>query len=166
MLMHKKIGLTELEALPITNQQEIPEEYRDVFGHMNVMWYTRLFGYSFDKFGGLFGFDVAYFRANLIGSFALETHLRYLSEVCIAQHITIRSRALDRSEKRIHYIHFMTVDETGTLAATAEHISAHIDMRTRRMSPMPPDVCARFDELVARQNQLPWDPPVCGSMKP
>jgi acyl-CoA thioester hydrolase len=164
--MHKKIGLAELEDLPITNQQEIPEEYRDVFGHMNVMWYTRLFGYSFDKFGGLFGFDVAYCRANLIGSFALETHIRYLSEVCIAQHITIRSRALGRSEKRIHYIHFMSVDDTGTLAATAEHISAHIDMGTRRMSPMPRDVCARFDDLVARQNQLSWNPPVCGSMKP
>ncbi|KKL48258.1 hypothetical protein LCGC14_2327320 [marine sediment metagenome] len=68
--MHKKIGLAELEDLPITNGQEIPEEYRDVFGHMNVMWYARLFGYSFDKFGRLFGFDVAYFRANLIGTFS------------------------------------------------------------------------------------------------
>ena len=164
--MHKKIGLAELEDLPITNGQEIPEEYRDVFGHMNVMWYARLFGYSSEKFGRLYGFDAAYCLANQIGSFALEAHLRYLSEVCIGHHITIRSRALGRSEKRIHYMHFMTIDETSGLAATAEFITAHVDMGTRRMAPMPVDVCARFDEVLARQNQLPWDPPVCGSMKP
>jgi acyl-CoA thioester hydrolase len=164
--MHKKVDLADLQNLPITNQQEIPEEYRDAFGHMNVMWYTRLFGYSFDKFGSQFGFNIAYCRANQIGHFVLETHIRYLSEVRVGQHITIRSRALGRTEKRIHYIHFMTIDETGALASTAEHVSAHIDMHVRRMSPIPAEFCARYDELVARQNQLSWDPPVCGSMKP
>ena len=31
-------------ALPITLQTVIPEDYIDVMGHMNVMWYTHLFG--------------------------------------------------------------------------------------------------------------------------
>ena len=166
MLVHKKIGPAELEELPVTNEMEIPEEYRDIFGHMNVMWYARLFGYASERLGRLFGFDAAYCQANNIGSFALETHLHYVNEVCIGQHITIRSRALGRSAKRTHYIHFMTIDETGALAATAEHITAHVDLTARRMAPMPPDVCERFDELLARHGQLAWEPPVCGSMKP
>lgn len=166
MLLHKKIGLAELAELPIVYQLEIPEEYRDIFGHMNVMWYTRIFGSSSERFGRLFGFDAAYCRANAVGSFALETHLHYISEVCVGQHITVRSRALGRSAKRTHYIQFMTVDETGELASTAEHITAHVDLQARRMAPMPDGVCARFDEILARQNQLGWDPPVCGAMKP
>jgi hypothetical protein len=34
------------------------------------------------------------------------------------------------------------------------------------MTPLAPELAARFDELVARQNQLGWEAPVCGSMKP
>jgi hypothetical protein len=63
-------------------------------------------------------------------------------------------------------MHFMTVDETGALAATQEHIGAHIDMRIRRMAPFPADVAARFDALAARHAGLGWQAPVCGSMKP
>ena len=89
-------------------------------------------------FADAFGFSEAYIRANQTGSFALETHVRYLSEVHIGQHVTIRSRALGRSAKRMHFMHFMTIDETGTLAATQEHVGAHIDMRMPRMAPCRP----------------------------
>ncbi len=100
------------------------------------------------------------------GAFALETHVRYLSEVHVGWNVTIRSRAIGRSEKRFHFMHFMTVDESGKLAATQEHIAAHIDMRERRMAPMPPEIAAQFDALVERQNQLGWEAPVCGAMTP
>lgn len=155
-----------LEGLPITLRHEIPESYRDEMGHMNVMWYTHLFSHAFGGFADQFGFNEAYFRANQTGSFALETHVRYLSEVHIGQHVTVRSRALGRSAKRVHFMHFMTIDETGALAATQEHIGAHIDMRIRRMTPMPETITARFDKLVAEQNRLGWEAPVCGAMKP
>jgi acyl-CoA thioester hydrolase len=164
--MNRKSPPLDLSGLPITHRQEIPESYRDEMGHMNVLWYTFLFGCSFDKFAGQFGFDDAYFLANQMGSFALETHIRYLAEVHIGKHVTIRSRALGRSEKRLHFMHFMTIDETGALAATQEHIGAHIDMRIRRMAPLPESITTRFDKLVAEQNALGWDPPVCGAMKP
>jgi acyl-CoA thioester hydrolase len=164
--MHKKISLVDLEGLPITYRKEIPENYRDEMGHMNVMWYTHLFSQAFDKFGALWAFDWATWKQRGIGSFVLEAHIRYLAEVRVGQHITLRSRALSRSAKRFHYMHFMTIDETGALAATAEQISGHMDMTLRRMSPMAPELCAKFDALVAKQNQLGWEPPVCGSMQP
>ncbi len=155
-----------LEQLPVTLRQQIPEEYRDIFGHMNVMWYTRLFGMAFGNFGEEFGFGRDYMLANQVGSFALESHTRYLAEVHIGNHITIRSRLLGRSAKRMHFMHFMTIDESGALAATQEHVGAHIDMRIRRMAPLPPEITERFDRLVAQQNALGWDAPVCGVMKP
>src|SRR5450755_4082794 len=106
----------DLSALPITYRKLIPENYRDEMGHMNVMWYTHLFSCSFEKFADQFGFNEAYFRAHHAGSFALETHVRYLAEVRIGQHVTVRSRALGRSAKLLHFMHFMTIDESGALA--------------------------------------------------
>jgi len=161
-----KLPPFNLEGLPITLRHEIPQRYRDEMGHMNVMWYTHLFGCAFVGFAEQFGFNEDYFRASHTGSFALETHVRYLSEVHIGNHVTIRSRALGRSEKRIHFMHFMTIDESGALAATQEHVGAHIDMRVRRMAPFPAELAARFDNLVEAQNRLGWDAPVCGAMKP
>lgn len=161
-----KIPKLDLEGLPVTHRQEIPESYRDEMGHMNVMWYTYLFGCAFGEFADQFGFNDAYFLANHTGSFALETHVRYLNEVHIGRHVTLRSRAIGRSAKRIHFMHFMTIDQTGALAATQEHIGAHIDMRSRRMAPLPPDIAERFDRLVDAQNRLGWDAPVCGVMRP
>jgi len=161
-----KLPLMNLEGLPITYRKEIPESYRDEMGHMNVMWYTHLFSQAFELFADRFGFNEAYFLANQTGSFALETHVRYLAEVHIGRNVTVRSRALGRSAKRIHFMHFMTIDETGALAAIQEHVGAHIDMRARRMAPLPADIAARFDRLVAEQNQLGWEAPVCGVMKP
>jgi acyl-CoA thioester hydrolase len=155
-----------LDLLPITLRQEIPEEYRDIFGHMNVMWYTRLFGMSFGNFGEGFGFGREYMQANHVGSFALESHTRYLAEVHIGNHITVRSRLLGRSAKRLHFIHFMSLDETGALAATQENISAHIDMNIRRSSPFPELIATQLDKLLAEHNALDWQAPVCGSMKP
>jgi acyl-CoA thioester hydrolase len=156
----------DLSGLPITLQRAIPEEYRDEMGHMNVMWYTHLFSWAFGGFADQFGFNEAYFREHHCGSFALETHTRYLSEVHIGNHVTVRSRALGRSAKRIHFMHFMTIDESGALAAIQEHIGAHIDMKVRRMAPLPESITTRFDKIVAEQNQLGWDAPICGVMKP
>jgi acyl-CoA thioester hydrolase len=164
--MAKKIPPLDLEGLPVTYRQAIPEDYRDMMGHMNVMWYAHLFSCCFEKFGGMFGHTKDYFRANNKGSFALETHIRYLNEVHIGHHITIRSRALGRSAKRFHFMHLMTIDETGALAAVQEHVGAHIDMRQRRMAPMSPEIAERFDRLIEAHNALGWDPPVCGVMGP
>jgi acyl-CoA thioester hydrolase len=73
---------------------------------------------------------------------------------------------LGRSAKRLHFIHFMTVDETGALAATQENVSAHIDMRIRRTSSFPASITDRFDKLLAQHESFGWTAPVCGAMKP
>lgn len=164
--MNRQIPPELLESLPITYQALIPEHYRDEMGHMNVMWYTHLFSQSFAKFGDQFGLNEAYFRANLRGSFALESHFRFLAEVHIGKQITVRTRLLGRSAKRLHFMHFMSIDESGALAATQENVSAHIDMRIRRMCPLPDDIADRYDRIAAQQNRLSWSAPVCGVMKP
>lgn len=154
-----------LHDLPITGRAEIPTSYLDQMGHMNVMWYTHLFS---NAVWGLFqhiGFTEEYMRGAHAGSFALELHVRYIVEVHAGQHVTLRSRALERTAKRIHYQHYLTIDERdGVLSATGEIVSAHVDMKIRRQSPFPESIAANFDRLLVAHRALSWVAPVCGTM--
>jgi acyl-CoA thioester hydrolase len=155
-----------LSSLPVTHRAVIPDAFIDEFGHVNVMWYTHLFT---EGAGGLFqliGLTREHFEANRTGSFALEQHFRYLKEVRLGQHVTLRSRVLGRSVKRWHTMHFMTIDELDVLAATAEVVSTYVDMRIRRSAAMPKTITDAMDRLLTEHASLDWDAPVCGSMKP
>jgi acyl-CoA thioester hydrolase len=155
----------DLKPLPVTHQAVIPESYLDEMGHMNVMWYTHLFGRATGGVFRLLGLDRDFLVANRAGTFALAQHFRYLAEVRLGQHVTIRSRLLGRSAKRFHLMHFMTLDESGALAATGEVLGTFVDMNLRRSAPFPAGVAEAIDRLVA-EHRLDWDPPSCGAMNP
>lgn len=152
--------------LPATWHAIIPPTYLDEMGHMNVMWYTHLFS---EATGGLFdlvGMTREYFEGNHAGSFALEAHVRYLLEVHAGHSVTVYSRLLDRTSKRMHFIHFLIRDDCDKLSATGEFVGTHIDMSTRRSSPFPENVIRLLDQMVNDHRQLDWAPPLCGTMKP
>ena len=156
----------DLSQLPVTHQEVIPEGYLDSMNHMNVAWYTHLFGTATMSFYRLFGLNREYMEANDTGIFALEAHIRYVGDVGVGQHVTLRSRALARNEKRLHFIHFMEIDETNRLSSFCEFVAGHMDMLTRRMSAILDPVGSGFDELLAEHRALGWEAPVCGSMGP
>lgn len=156
----------DLNALPLTHRAVIPESYLDEMGHMNVMWYTHLFSTATGGLFELVGLTREYFEANRAGTFALEGHVRFLSEVRVGQAVALRSRFLGRSAKRVHLMSFMVKEDGSVLAATSEFVAAHIDMRVRRSSPFPPHVADAIDELAAAHAALGWAAPVCGVMKP
>jgi acyl-CoA thioester hydrolase len=155
-----------LSSLPVTHRTVIPEDFIDGFGHMNVMWYTHLFTEAAGELFQLVSLTREHFTANQTGSFALEQHFRYLKEVRVGQHVTLRSRVLGRSAKRWHTIHFMTIDELDALAATAEVVSTYADLTVRRSAAMPAAVADAIDRLLTEHASLDWDAPVCGTMKP
>jgi acyl-CoA thioester hydrolase len=157
--------LHELEPLPFTFAAEIPESYLDEMGHMNVMWYTHLFSGATEGLFKLVGLNAAYMEANQAGTFALQQHTRFLREVRVGQRVTLRTRMLGRTSKRFHFIHFMVNEDMRVLAATGESVGAHVDLRVRRMSPMPAAIAAAFDRLIEEHSALPWTAPVCGAMR-
>lgn len=156
----------DLSHLPITFRAVIPEEYLDAMGHMNVMWYAHLFDRATWQFFASLGMDLNYFEKNDTGAFALEQHTRYLAEVRQGQTVFLRTRAISRTHKRFHFMHFMTVSHTDTLAATTELIGMHIDCASRRSSSFPQSIAGAFDRLVGMHDKLGWEPPVCGVMNP
>jgi len=68
----------DLSALPLTLRSVIPETYLDAMGHMNVMWYTHLFGKATGETFKLCGLDGDNLRALRAGTFALQQHFCYL----------------------------------------------------------------------------------------
>lgn len=154
------------KQLPVTCQAEIPETYLDDMKHMNVMWYTHLFGRATGGLFKLLGLTREYFEEHHSGTFALEQHFRYLAEVRVGQHITIRSRFLGHSAKKIHAIHMMTNDTREVLAATCEFIGIHVDMRVRRSSLIPEDMAKHLEQIAAEHAKAEWEPGVITVMKP
>ena len=161
----KRLTLKELSLLPITNEAIIDEEYLDSNRHMNVSWYLHLFNQATGGMYKWMGFDRDQLKAGSASSFILEGHIRYLAEVLVGEHITLRTRLIARSAKRVQFLHFMFNDDKQTLAATYEKVMAHMDMNTRRMSPYPEPVAKQLDEVLAQHRALDWDPPVCGVMQ-
>ena len=161
-----RIRLEDLQSLPVTHQAEIPEDYLDIMGHMNVMWYTHLFSCATMEFFRQIGMDRDYFRDTRSGAFALECYVRYYSEVHAGNHVTVRTRLIGRSEKRFHFMHFMMIDEGNVFATASEFISAHIDLSVRRMAPMPSQISSQYDTILREHQQLPWQAPLCGTMQP
>jgi acyl-CoA thioester hydrolase len=154
-----------LTQLPITYQGLIPESYLDEMGHMNVMWYTHLFSCATEGVFNLVGMTRDYFMSREAGTFALESHVRFLAEVRAGQRVSLRSRLLGRSAKLFHFLHFLVNDTTGALSSTGEFIGAHIDLRVRRTAPMPLEVTSVYDRILAEHQKLDWKAPVCGVMK-
>lgn len=155
----------DLKPLPITHQATIPASYLDIMGHMNVMWYTHLFGCATVGFFKLVGMDREYFQTHHTGSFALAQHFSYRKEVRVGEHVVIRSRLIGRSERKFHVMHFMVKSEGDILAATGEFLGAHIDMHLRKTSPILPQVADAIDRMVAEHTALGWNAPVCGSIR-
>jgi acyl-CoA thioester hydrolase len=160
-----RLSVSDLATLPVTHEAVVPEEWLDEMGHMNVMWYTHLFSCSTRGFFQCYGMTDDYLRKNQAGAFALEAHIRYLSELHVGRRVTVRTRAVARSDKRFHTIHFIVNEDDNAVAASGEFVGAHIDMTLRRMSPIPAEIGDAFDQIVKEHSQLEWEPPVSGTMK-
>lgn len=155
----------EIARLPLHLQAGIAESYLDEMGHMNVMWYTHLFSNASRTLFETLGLHAAYFAAHRAGTFALETHIRYLAELRVGQRVSIYSRVLGRSARVLHYMHFLVRDDGPVLSAIGEHVAAHIDMTVRRTAPFPARIAAAIDDMAREHAALPWPAPTCGVMK-
>lgn len=160
------VPLVWLEALPLYYRKTIPSDYEDIMGHMNIRWYFDLFARSGRKFFKAHGLDEAYFRDGKFGVFALKHFIQYFAEVRVGQAVAIHARLIGRSDKRFHFMQFMLNETTSQLAATFEALITHADLKIRRAAPMPAQIIQKFDETLSENNNLDWEPPISGAIKP
>ena len=158
------IAIQDIEQLPLISQAVITENYLDVMGHMNVRYYLALFDEASWTFFQSFGMTETYYKDSLAGAFALEHHIRYLSEVRLGETVHIHARLLQRNAKRIHFMYFMVNVNKAVLSATLESVVSHTNLKQRRTSPYPPEIAVHLDAIIAEHSQLGWDAPVNGHM--
>ena len=143
----------------------VPDSYRDSNGHMNVRWYIALFDDAGDTLHDWMGLTQAYHAAHGTGTFDLEYHVHFISEVLPGEQIAVYVRLVAWSAKRLHYVMFLVNDTRRRLAATLECINSFADLRDRRTAPWPPEVAAKLADAVEAGAKLDWAPPLSGTMQ-
>jgi carnitine 3-dehydrogenase len=133
---------------------EVPREWVDYNGHMSESCYLLVFGDQSDAFFRLIGIDEAY-RAGGHSLFTVQTMIFNLAEAHLGDRLDLSLQLLDADTKRLHLFHAMHNAETGALLATGEQMLVHVDMAAGRSAPMPEDLHARVQAVLAAHAELP-----------
>lgn len=133
---------------------EIEPGWIDYNDHLNMGYYTVLFDRAADELWARIGFGADYLRKTNRTTFAAEFHVRYLREVKLADRVRCAIRIIDHDEKGFHTFQQMFRDD-GTLVATGEGLSLHVDLAGPKVMPMPEAIHARIAAQATRDADLP-----------
>ncbi|MBI1243415.1 MAG: thioesterase-like protein [Alphaproteobacteria bacterium] len=122
---------------------------------MNVAYYVLAFDNATDVFFEAVGFGEAWRKATGRSFFAVDAHVRYIGELKPGERLAVATHLLAADTKRIRYFHTMRNADTGTVAATVEFLSLHVDMVTRRVVAFGPEDQARIDSFARAHANLP-----------
>jgi carnitine 3-dehydrogenase len=131
----------------------VPRDWVDYNGHMSESCYLLVFGDQSDAFFRLIGIDEAY-RAGGHSLFTVQTMIFNLAEAHLGDRLDLSLQLLDADEKRLHIFHTMHNAETGALLATGEQMLVHVDMKAGRSAPMPANLHARAQAVLAAHADL------------
>jgi acyl-CoA thioester hydrolase len=120
----------------------------DHMGHMNVMWYVGKFDEATWQFFSNVGLPRSRFHSDETGMAAVEQHIEYKRELRAGDLISIRSAVLEVKDKSIRFVHEMTNDETGELAARTIIVGVYFDTTARKSRALPEDVRERAEGLI------------------
>ncbi|MGE4218137.1 MAG: thioesterase family protein [Alphaproteobacteria bacterium] len=130
-------------------------EWIDYNGHMNVAYYVLAFDHATDAFLDYIGLDAAHKARHACSTFVVDMNVTYRREVVEGDALLFRTRLLDFDSKRMLTYHEMHHAASGYLAATNEILQVHVDMETRRVSPIAPSVLGRLEALHQAHRTLP-----------
>lgn len=158
--------LDSVRQLPLQLRMPVPAEWEDRNGHVNVQYYLALYELGAWKVLEDGGFDEDWFTAGGLSLFDLEHHLYFRAEMLVGDRVSCYHRVVARSDKRFHGVYLVVNDSQDSVAASVEYVTACIDMRSRRMAPMPADLQAHVDSVIETHAALPWPAPLCGVLAP
>lgn len=129
-------------------------EWIDINGHMNVAYYVLAFDKAVDALWAELGITDEYIETTGGSTFAVEGHVTWRRELCESEPYRVTSQILAYDEKRIHQFQRMYHAQEGYLAATAEWLNLHVDLKTRRVSPWPDFVLQSLASFTGGQRGL------------
>jgi len=99
---------------------------------------------------GEIGVTPSYRRTNNRGVAAVQHEAIYKRELLAGNLIVIRSGTLEMREKVIRFYHEMLNVETQDVAATSTLTAVHLNSKTRKSCPFPPEIVERGRRLIVR----------------
>lgn len=145
--------MTTVVPVPLRlHETQVCAEWVDYNGHMSEACYLEATGQAVDVFFRLLGIDDAY-RAAGRSVFTRESHVHYVSEARLGEHLVVTLRMIDRDDRRMHI--YCEILRNGELVAAVEQLLVHVDLGVRRSQPFPDDVRARLEDVFATHHQAP-----------
>ena len=137
-----------MSELQITYRGTVFPWHCDHMNHMNVMWYVGKFDEATWNLLALIGLTPSSLREESQGMVAVQQNTSYKRELSAGDIVTVRSGILEIRERVVRFFHEMSNDETGEVSAITVLTGVHIDLKTRKASPFPPNILERGRSMV------------------
>ena len=138
------------------NAGQVLPEWIDINGHMNVAYYVLAFDLAVDALWHEFGITDEHIHDNRSSTFAVESHVTYRRELKEGDPYIVTAQILAYDKKRIHQFQRMYHAQEGFLAATAEWMNLHVDLKTRRVAPWPDQILEGISRVALSQGEWPY----------
>lgn len=156
--------LDDIQALPFHLRLTIPTEYLDIFEHMNVQYYLKIFNDSVFNMCMDLGMTEEFFKQNHNGIYAVDQRLSYFAEVKVNDTVAVYSRLIGRSGKSLHFKVFMINETKNVLSASMEALAFHVDRNTKRSAPFLEKTQNALDARLEKDTALAWNPQLSKSI--
>ena len=139
-------------ALPAYFDQEVPEDFVDMNGHMNIRHYFELGAWGPWKRLVELGMPEEY-MASGSSFFTASHHLEYLSELRQGERFAVHAAFADRTDKAVHSLALVADHTNRRVACVMEITHVHVSLETRRASSIPDWLAGPIDAEIAA---TPW----------
>src|SRR5436309_3600664 len=132
----------------LSSVMSIEPQWIDYNGHLNMAYYNVMFDRAIDELWLRLGIGPTYMKERHGSTFTAECHVRYLREIHLGDPVQVSILLAGADEKRLHTFEELRHAGEGWLSATSENMTIHIDMKTRKTAPFPPDIRARIETIA------------------
>ena len=139
----------------INETQSVRPEWIDLNGHMDVAWYLTAFDRAFDRPYRQLGITQETLESTGSTTFAAEMHVTYERELMLGDPLRIETILIGFDTKRMHWVQRMFNARENYLAATAEWLILHVNLRQRRVATIPEALKAELQAILDAHAVLP-----------
>ncbi|WP_323793618.1 thioesterase family protein [Nocardioides sp.] len=135
----------QVRTLPAAFELTVPEDAIDENGHMNISQYFKYGSWAPWLRLGQIGMDDDYIPRRGMSFFTVEHRIGYVGELRLGERFAVHVGFAGRTAKAVHSVSYVLDEEHDRLACTMEIMYVHVDMETRRSTPIPADLADAID---------------------
>ena len=139
----------------VSSLMRVEPQWIDYNGHLNMAYYNVLLDRAVDEVYELLGVGAEYLKNHKHSTFTAEVHVRYVRELKEGDPVRVTFQLLGYDAKRVHYFEQLFHATEGWVSATAENMTLHVNMTTKKVAPFPASIMRTLARMMAAPAQLP-----------